>query len=261
MSFFLENYISPSKSQIKPLHIGFGFGGDVIQQRISLKIKQEKQNLDYSENVNNKIDDNSTISENIIIKNAIVTPNVTASEEIISKSNTVHNLNNIEENNTHEKNTKYYVHPFFAFLAWTVDALLGFCFLIISLCVNYVFIPKGFFEISPAIAKYFSNVTLDINFIYTFLFSLQVWVFMALMVFLFQYTILGFEGSTLGRWLFGISIQNAKDKTVRVSEKTKICAALSESLLLGGILSFIFIVLFPSRVPIFFWMRYSSKNS
>ena len=55
-------------------------------------------------------------------------------------------------------------------------------------------------------------------------------------------------------------IHQLANKGLKVSEKTKVCAALSESLLLGGILSFIFIVISPSRVPIFFWMRYSSKK-
>jgi hypothetical protein len=266
MSFFLENYLSIQKSEINPLHDGFGFGADEIHRRLVKAVSVEKQ---LAAEV--PVDKAISMSHEVIVSAKeidIPLPLQIPQKPIPPKANIKPLIKKLPEFAEEEKrlqeseaiHSNYYVHPFFAFLAWTIDALLGFCFLIISLCVNYVFVPKGFFEVSPALANYLSMLTLDLNVIYTFLFSLQVWFFMTILVFLFQYTILGFEGATLGRWLFGISIQNNKNKSLKVSEKTKICAAISESLLLGGILSFIFIVMFPSRVPIFFWMRYSSKK-
>ena len=265
MSFFLENYLNIQKSAIKPLHDGFGFGADEIHRRLGRSKESEKEvveppaekvspvNFETSSPVNEiEIPVTPQVPQKPVPSKPSLKPPANKLSKIEADSNRVQDSDGIHSN--------YYVNPFFAFLAWTIDALLGFCFLIISLCVNYVFVPKGFFDVSPTLANYLSMLTLNINVIYTFLFSLQVWFFMALLVFLFQYTILGFEGATLGRWLFGISIQNNKNKSLKVSEKTKICAAISESLLLGGILSFIFIVIFPSRVPIFFWMRYSSKK-
>ena len=43
MSFFLENYLSIQKSTIKPLHNGFGFGADEIQQRLGKANLGEKE--------------------------------------------------------------------------------------------------------------------------------------------------------------------------------------------------------------------------
>lgn len=266
MSFFLENHLSIQKSTIKPLHVGFGFGAEEIRQRLG-KVALIEKKSDFEASIDQTIPLNYESSSPAAEIDAPFIPHV-PQEPIPPKTTIRPFVKKLPEFEEEAKklpdndmiSSGYYVNPFFAFLAWTIDALLGFCFLIISLCVNYVFIPKGFFDISPTLVKHFSVLTLDVNVIYTFLFSLQVWFFMAILVFLFQYTILGFEGSTLGRWLFGISIQNNKNKSLRVSEKIKICAAISESLLLGGILSFVFIIMLPSRVPIFFWMRYSSKK-
>jgi hypothetical protein len=268
MSFFLENYLTIQKSAIKPLHDGFGFGADEIQRRLGKINLEDKESLQEEMEVEKLT---SFSSETIAIPIEIEAPPFTSkvpqnptpsNTQIKPSAKQLREFKEEVKNNQDDKviPQNYYVHPFFAFLAWTIDSLLGFCFLIISLCANYVFVPKGFFDVSPTLAQYLSMLALDVNVIYTFLFSLQVWFFMAILVFLFQYTILGFEGATLGRWLFGISIQNNKNKVLKVSEKTKICAAISESLLMGGILSFIFIVMSPSRVPIFFWMRYSSKK-
>ncbi|WP_397601155.1 RDD family protein [Silvanigrella sp.] len=258
MSFFLANYLSKQDEDIKPLHVGFGFYGEEIQKRLG---KLKKIELDINTDAAIKLE--SSIIEKTSSK---IIPSLEDNASIaIPKSD---NKNKTDKNDELQNKfldnqkfkSEYYVNPFFAFLAWTIDAILGFCFLIISLCINYVFVPKGIFVVSPTVQKYLNYVTLDVSVFHTFLFSLQVWFLMAFLVFLFQYTILGFEGSTLGRWIFGIAIQNNKNKGLKVSEKTKVCAALSESLLLGGILSFIFVVISPSRVPIFFWMRYSSKK-
>lgn len=258
MSFFLSNYLSMQRSNIKPLHVGFGFYGEEIHQRLgNIKVNEDKIKSEEKTKVTNL--ENSSIVNPIQPDKKIDTHPEKKEIETSKKSN-YDDSSAREFNKNIAVKSIYYVNPFFAFLAWTIDAILGFCFLIISLCINYVFIPKGLFVISPAFEKYISFLALDINVVHTFLFSLQVWFFMAFLVFLFQYTILGFEGSTLGRWIFGIAIQNNKNKEAKVSEKTKICAALSESLLLGGILSFIFVIISPSRVPIFFWMRYSSKK-
>lgn len=258
MSFFLANYLSKQDTNIKPLHVGFGFYGEEIQKRLG-KLKK----IEVETNAETELKMETSIIDKASSK---MIPSLDAN--ISSAIPNSENKNKTDENEVSQNKfldnqkfkSEYYVNPFFAFLAWTIDAILGFCFLIISLCINYVFVPKGIFVISPTVQKYLSFVTLDLNVFHTFLFSLQVWFFMAFLVFLFQYTILGFEGSTLGRWIFGIAIQNNKNKGLKVSEKTKVCAALSESLLLGGILSFIFIVISPSRVPIFFWMRYASKK-
>ncbi len=267
MSFFLGNYLSIQKSTIKPLHNGFGFGADEIKERLGKADSGEKELATEASAAEKEVlvsYKTITTPTEIEVPQAPHIPQNPITTKVSMKPSSRKSLEFDEEAKSFQDNneihSKYYVHPFFAFLAWTIDALLGFCFLIISLCVNYVFVPKGFFDLSHTLAYYLSMLTLDINVIYTFLFSLQVWFFMAILVFLFQYTILGFEGATLGRWLFGISIQNNKDKSLKVSEKTKIFAAISESLLLGGILSVIFIIMSPSRVPIFFWMRYSSKK-
>ncbi|WGL60212.1 hypothetical protein QEJ31_01160 [Pigmentibacter sp. JX0631] len=264
MSFILSNYFSTKKNDIRPLHSGFGFFSEVIQKKLnSHEIKQIQSDKVKNNYLENKIETKNEIFADEH-SSEIAIP---LSENILNDSE--NSLNNKNLKKQHEKQKidyknstieKYYVNPFFAFLAWTIDALLGFCFLIISLCINFVFLPKGFFAISPSNAKILSFITTDMNMIYTFMFSLQVWLFMAFLVFLFQYSILGFEGSTLGRWIFGIAIKNHKNIHLKVSEKSKICAALSEAFLLGGILSFLFIVIFPSRVPIFFWLRYSSKK-
>lgn len=260
MSFFLSNYLSVQKNEIRPLHSGFGFFADEIQKKLGFSQAQKKQNESTDSNQFNKLENNNEI----IHANEIAQPLI---EEELEKATIFQtNLKNKKNATTlkygHQNtdSNKYYVNPFLAFLAWTIDALLGFCFLIISLCINFVFLPKGFFALSPNNAKLLSFMTSDLNLIYTFLFSLQVWVFMFFLVFIFQYAILGFEGSTLGRWIFSIAIKNHKDIDKKVNEKTKIYAALSEAFLLGGILSFLFIILFPSRVPIFFWLRYSSKK-
>lgn len=274
MSFFLETPEPVQKSIIKPLHYGFGFGAEEILENLKkTDLKQEPPHnpqpsllfetphevveKPYQAHVGTQV---SQISPEVTLP----LPPKPNSSKIPSRSEQT--LKNQLESSVKPLNisevadTNYYAHPFFAFLAWTIDALVGFCFLLISLCINFVFVPKGFFDVSSAFVKYATLLSVDINVFYTLLFSLQVWLCMFILVFLFQYSILGFEGSTLGRWLFGIKIQNNKNKKLRPSESTKICAALSESLLLGGILSFIFIIFFPSRVPIFFWMRYSSKN-
>ncbi len=261
MSFFLSNYLSVQKNEIRPLHSGFGFFADEIQKKLGFSQTQKKQieNINTSQSL--KLENNA---KEIVHANEIAQPLI---EEELEKAtlfqNNLKNKNheiNIKYSPQNPEYNKYYVNPFLAFLAWTIDALLGFCFLIISLCINFVFLPKGFFAISSNSAKSLSFITSDLNLIYTFLFSLQVWIFMVFLVFIFQYAILGFEGSTLGRWIFGIGIKNHKDIYKKVNEKTKIYAALSEAFLLGGILSFLFIILFPSRVPIFFWLRYSSKK-
>ncbi|BBH53503.1 hypothetical protein [Fluviispira sanaruensis] len=256
MSFSEES----QKRSIQPLHTGFGFFAESINdksQNLPLKeIELTSQNDIY---LNSDIEKSPIIlNENYYMENINNSPTNFVKDESVYKEKQINAFYNDQKEG--ENDTNYFVHPFFAFLAWTVDALVGFCFLIISLCINTVFIPKGFFDVTSSLVKYLSVVTVDLGVLYTFLFSLQVWFFMAILVFLFQYSILGFEGATLGRWLFGISIQNSKDKNAKVSERTKFCAALSESMLLGSILSFLFIILLPSRVPIFFWMRYSSKN-
>ncbi|MGY3804895.1 hypothetical protein ACWNT8_12570 [Pigmentibacter ruber] len=264
MSFTLSNFFSPKKNEIRPLHTGFGFFSEVIQNKLNTsEIKQTNIEKFQNSNLVNKTENkNEYFNEEHSSEIAIP-----LTENILSESDSKVANKSIkrqqEKNKLDNKNIsleKYYVNPFFAFLAWTIDALLGFCFLIISLCINFVFLPKGFFAISPSNTKILSFITSDMNIIYTFMFSLQVWLFMAFLVFIFQYSILGFEGSTLGRWIFGIAIKNHKNIHSKVSEKSKICAALSEAFLLGGILSFLFIIIFPSRVPIFFWLRYSSKK-
>jgi hypothetical protein len=244
------------KIDIKPLHFGFGFGADEILKRSLKKAVDPENVLSESETVTLKeYPDNSLLHP--------LTEKTSFSTTVVETA-TNHDTNKYKTNNTQQiqnniPSSRYYVHPFFAFLAWTVDAFFGLCFLVISICFNYFFLPKGFFEISPFFLKYLTFLNFDTNIAYTFLFSLQVWFLMALLVFVFQYTILGFEGATLGRWIFGVTIQNHKDRLAKISEKTKIFAALSEAMLLGGILSFIFIIIFPSRVPIFFWLRYSTK--
>ena len=268
MSFKLGIHMSVESEGIKPLHEGFGFSAEEILRRRekdfliekkSVSIESPAKALNLHEETIAQVDHFGAPQVSIPDSPPIKTPSRLLDNSVSSKAFIQEEEAKIFRNESEVSGT-YYVNPFFAFLAWTVDALLGFCFLIISLCINYVFMPKGFFELSPTLASYLSLFSLNISVIYTFIFSLQVWFLMAIMVFPFQYTVLGFEGSTLGRWLFGISIRNSKNKSLKVSEKTKICAAISESLLLGGILSFIFIVLFPSRVPIFFWMRYCSKK-
>jgi hypothetical protein len=249
---------SMHKLDIKPLHFGFGFGADEILKR-SLKktvdhenILSESETVTLKEHPDNSLMDSMTAVDKKSFSTAVI-------ESVTSHDANQSNANNVQQIQNNIPNTRYYVHPFFAFLAWTVDAFFGFCFLVISICFNYFFLPKGFFEISPFFLKYLIFLNFDTNIAYTFLFSLQVWFLMALLVFVFQYTILGFEGATLGRWIFGVTIQNHKNRLAKISEKIKIFAALSEAMLLGSILSFIFIIIFPSRVPIFFWLRYSTK--
>lgn len=259
MSFFLSNYLSVQKNQVRTLHSGFGFFAEEIQKKLGFQEAQKKSHESITQSAKSNL---VTSHESSIESFNIATPLVEETiENSASFNSKVTPLNKEKKNQTEiPRSNDYYVNPFFAFLAWTIDALLGFCFLIISLCINFVFLPKGFFAISSTHAQMLSFISADLNFIYTFLFALQVWFFMFFLVFIFQYTILGFEGSTLGRWIFGIVIKNHKDISSKVSEKSKILAALSEAFLLGGILSFIFIIVFPSRVPIFFWLRYSSKK-
>lgn len=264
MSFFLMKGLNLQRNSIKPLHAGFGFGAKEILLHINKNSSVEKElskkvplvraaSVNLDQNLNSFDLDGNKFSQ-IPSKTSLVLEGISN----LSTKNLAENQKNRNLNKGHLP--KYYVHPFSAFLSWTVDAFLGFCFLIISLCVSYVFIPRGFLNISNSFAHYISMFNLNIDIIHTFLFSLQIWFFMATLVFVFQFIILIFEGATLGRWLFGITIQNHKDKNLKVSVGSKICAALSEALLLGGILSFVFIVIFPSRVPIFFWMRYSSQR-
>ncbi|KAB8033203.1 hypothetical protein [Fluviispira multicolorata] len=248
------------KEKIRPLHTGFGFFAEtIIDKSHNSPNKKIELSDEYLMNSNDEFELN-----NVILDNSISTQIIENSTPLSKTDESIKRDRRSEVFKSDQRSTavdsNYFVHPFFAFLAWTVDALVGFCFLVISLCVNTVFIPKGFFDVTSSLVKYFSIATGDLGVLYTFLFSLQVWFFMAILVFLFQYSILGFEGATLGRWLFGISIQNNRDKNGKVAERTKFCAALSEAMLLGSILSFLFIILLPSRVPIFFWMRYSSKN-
>ncbi|WP_186645180.1 hypothetical protein [Fluviispira vulneris] len=256
MSFSEEQ----QKRSIEPLHTGFGFFAEsIIDKSQYLPLKESELTAQNNAYLNSDIEKSPIIlNENYYAENINELPINHEKDAAVIKEKQLKAFYNDQKDVDVDNN--YFVHPFFAFLAWTVDALVGFCFLIISLCVNTVFIPKGFFDVTSSLVKYLSVATVDLGVLYTFLFSLQVWFFMAILVFLFQYSILGFEGATLGRWLFGISIQNHKDKNAKVSERTKFCAALSESMLLGSILSFLFIILLPSRVPIFFWMRYSSKN-
>lgn len=236
------NHVGEHKvNSIKPLHKGFGFH---VQD---FEIEKE-------------------LSQNAIAKGEDT--QVVNAHELQSQKSHVHgkkyvkaNLFEVEPgftNHSISSNRDYYVHPFVSFLSWTVDAIIGFSFLIISLCVNLIFLPKGFFDLTSSFIARYSIFFSNLNLVILFLFSIQVWFFMAVITFVFQYAILGFEGSTLGRRLFGVYLQNHHNKSQRVSESAKVCAAFSEALMLGSILSFLFVVLMPSRVPMFFWLRYSA---
>jgi hypothetical protein len=244
----LENPLFSQKKEIKPLHTGFGFGA----QEILKNFREKSQKPSLSTPLDSKSPCMPSLSQNFAQSSSPFKEFADHQESLSSRSS--------EDQHRNSEDQQYHVPSFFAFLAWSIDSLIGFCFLMISLCLNFVFIPKGFIDIWGSFFDYALKMSLNLNLFYTFLFSVQVWFVSALFVFLFQYTMLGFESATLGRWLFGIAIQNHKNKKWKVAEKTKVCAALSESLLLGSLFSFLFVLFFPSRVPLFFWMRYSLKK-
>jgi hypothetical protein len=140
-----------------------------------------------------------------------------------------------------------------AFLAWILDTIVAASAFVIAMGSNYASVNPD--SASPIISI-LSRLSSSENLFFTVM-VLNVTITSLALLFAAQFAMLLFTGATAGRFAMSMKIRadSIGQRVVR-----GICAAISETATLGGILSLPFIIAMPSRVSLAPWVQYRVRN-
>ncbi|MBX9703419.1 MAG: hypothetical protein K2X39_04640 [Silvanigrellaceae bacterium] len=152
--------------------------------------------------------------------------------------------------------TNFFKDRFVTFYAFLIDFFFAAIVFLGNLFIGSKYSVFDFVFNQKQLMSFEQKYKISEGLLILYLHTIHVWFFTCLFIFILQLVAIKKRGTTFGRSFFRIY----PEKNSSFLYLDSIAIGLHEFLTLGGLLSFPFALLFPYRLPLFFWIKLSIKR-